>query len=176
VHSTARRLSLYRWRGTFSLVAIIRRHGRLLDRCHIHRLQWTASMTEARFDLTGEQNDVLVGPRSLSYATPKDRITARGSNPHDIFITAGPWSLRLAPPGSRTFKAGRYPNATRFPSRRRAGIDFSGNGTGCNETKGEFTIKRVRFDRDGLRALTLSFVQDCDHAEGTDSGTLTYRR
>jgi hypothetical protein len=176
VHSTAHRLSIYRWKGTFSLLAVIRRHGHVVDRCRIHRLHWSASMPEARFDLVGQQNDVLVGPRSLSYRTPGTRITVRGSNPHDIYVTAGPWSLRLAPPGDRTFKPGRYRHATRFPSRRRAGLDFSGNGTGCNETNGEFTIKRVKFDRDGLRALVLSFVQRCDSAEGVDRGTLTYHR
>src|SRR3954469_19261731 len=43
VHSTGRKLSIYRWKGTFSVAVTIRRHGRVVDRCHIRRLHWTAS-------------------------------------------------------------------------------------------------------------------------------------
>src|SRR3954454_24795218 len=40
VPSTAPRVSIYRWKATFSLLAVIRRHGHLADRCRIHRLHW----------------------------------------------------------------------------------------------------------------------------------------
>jgi hypothetical protein len=177
VHSNARRLSIYRWRGTFSVVAIIRRHGRVVDRCHIRRLRWTASTPQVRFDLTGEQNDGMVGPRSLSYATPANHITLTG-DAHRVVIQAGPWYLAIKAPLHHRLRPGRYPHATREPfSGRKAGIDLSGNGTGCNEIKGEFTVTRSKFDRrGGVLFLALSFVQHCDFAEGATRGTLTYRR
>jgi hypothetical protein len=177
VHSSARRLSIYRWRGTFSVVAVIRRHGRVVDRCHIRRLHWTASTPEARLDLTGEQNDGMVGPHSLSYATPTNHITLTG-DANRVVIQAGPWYLAIKAPFHHRLKPGRYQHATREAfSGRKAGIDLSGNGTGCNEINGEFTVTRSKFDRrGGVRLLVLSFVQHCDSAEGATRGTLTYRR
>jgi hypothetical protein len=176
VHSTAHRLSIYRWKGTFSVVAVIRRHGRVADRCRIHRLHWTASTPQARLDLSSDQGDYILQGKSYSYATPGQHLTVLGDR-HRVSIGAGPWTLLVKAPAGRTLKPGHFPNALREPfSGRHAGVELSGDGRGCNEIKGEFTVERARFDKRGVKFLTLSFVQHCEGADPAARGTLKYHR
>jgi hypothetical protein len=176
VHSTAHRLSIYRWRGTFSLLAVIRRYGHVVDRCRIHRLHWTAGAPRARLDLSSDQYDYILQGKSYSYATPEQRITLTGDR-YRVEIAAGLWALQIKAPAGRTLKPGHFPHALREPfSGRHAGIELHGDGRGCNEIKGEFAVKRSKFDRRGVKLLSLSFVQHCEGQKPAARGTLTYHR
>ena len=175
-HSVGRRRSLYRWDGTFSATATIMRHGRVLDRCHFPRRSWQATAPRARLHLSSDPRDYILAGRSYSYATPGDSIlvnAGRGA----VTVGAGPWELTFQAPKGRALHPGRYRHARRAPfAGSHPGIELMGDGRGCNEITGEFTVKRVRFDRHGLRAFKGSFVQHCEGDEQASRGTFSYRR
>jgi hypothetical protein len=53
------------------------------------------------------------------------------------------------------------------------GLDVSGDGRGCNETTGQFTVERVKFDPSGaIYSLRVSFEQSCESFMPPLRGTL----
>jgi hypothetical protein len=176
-HTRGRRISIYRWKGSFSALVTVKKNGRVIDRCRFHRVRWTATAPRARFDLAGDQNDYILQGKSYSYVTPANRISVHGDK-HRVSVSAGLWTLVIAAPPHHSLKPGRYLHALREPfNGRHPGIDLSGDARGCNTIKGEFTIRRAKFDRRGVRVLRLSFVQHCEGRKDTAArGTLTYRR
>jgi hypothetical protein len=62
-------------------------------------------------------------------------------------------------------KRGFYPGVQRYPFHNTAigGMDWSGNGRGCNELEGWFAIDNIVYDSLGLlMALDMRFSQRCD--------------
>jgi hypothetical protein len=176
-HTRGRRISIYRWSGSFSAIVTVKRNGRVIDRCRFHRVRWTATAPRARLDLAGDQNDYILQGKSYSYVSPAKRISVSGDK-HRVSVSAGLWTLVIAARPHHTLKPGRYLHALREPfNGSHPGIDLSGDARGCNTIKGEFTIRRAKFDRRGVRLLSLSFVQHCEgRMDAAARGTLTYRR
>lgn len=176
VRSRGHKVSLYRWEGSFQAAVTIRKHGRVVDHCRFHRLHWAATAPQARVELSSDPGDYILQGKSYSYGTPANRIGVTGDR-HRVAIATGPWTLLIKAPAGRTLKPGHFPNALREPfSGRRAGVELAGDGRGCNEIKGEFTVKRAKFDKRGVKALTLSFVQHCEGGDPASRGTVTYHR
>ncbi len=77
------------------------------------------------------------------------------------------WDLRfLARPGE-VLRPGEYFYAKRAIANlygRSAGMEFTGEGRGCNEINGYFVIRQIQFDAQGkLVRLEASMVQYCDY-------------
>lgn len=74
------------------------------------------------------------------------------------------WSLNLAAPQESRLSAGTYNGAQRSAANSRPGLDFSGDGRGCNQLKGNFTINNIVFSADETEVLVLdaTFVQYCE--------------
>lgn len=86
-------------------------------------------------------------------------------------------SLRFVPPlGERLRSGTTYPNAVRAPFQGTgAGLDVTlGNGKGCSQNTGRFTIERVSYYKGRLRSLTLSFEQHCEGKPEALRGTIHY--
>lgn len=78
----------------------------------------------------------------------------------------GSWNLALAAPEGSALEVGTYEEATRWPFQEPAapGLDFSGNGNGCNQLGGSFTIHDIAVDHEGrLHRLHASFRQHCEY-------------
>src|SRR3954452_17921017 len=175
VQTRGHRVSIYRWKSKFKADVTIRKRGRVVDRCHFPFIRWTASAPRARLVLPGG-GDYILGSLSYTYVSPEKTISAAGDR-HRVEVHAGPWSLTVAAPPHHALRVQRYARARREPfNGRHPGLDLSGDGRGCNTLKGEFTIKRAKFDKRGVKRLTLSFVQHCEGGDRADRGTLTYRR
>lgn len=176
VHTTGHRVSIYQWKGTFKADVTIRKRGHVVDRCHFPFTHWTATAPRGRLDLSSDPGDYILQGKSYSYGTPEQRLMVAGDR-HRVSIAAGPWTLLIKAPTGRTLKPGHFAGALREPfSGRRAGVELSGDGRGCNEIKGEFTVTRAKFDKRGVKLITLSFVQHCEGGDPAARGTLTYRR
>jgi hypothetical protein len=176
-HSVGRRHSIYRWSGSFAADATVRRHGRVLDRCHFARVRWSATAPRASLTMSSDPNDYILQGKSYSYATPADSISVTG-NRHEVTAAVGPWFLTFKAPGGRKpLRERHYTGARRAPfAGGHPGIELDGDGRGCNEIKGEFTIKRIAVDRRGVRAFVGSFVQHCEGGDPAARGTLSYHR
>jgi hypothetical protein len=75
------------------------------------------------------------------------------------------WFLDLAAPSGQTLAQGDYTGATRYPfnAATEPGLSFFGDGRGCNQDTGSFTIQDVSFGPEGyVQQLDATFVQHCE--------------
>jgi hypothetical protein len=75
------------------------------------------------------------------------------------------WDLEFAAPKGQQLRPGTYANAQRaaFRADGAAGIDVGGEGRGCNQIYGSFTVTTLRLDRQGdVQAVAVSFEQHCE--------------
>ena len=77
------------------------------------------------------------------------------------------WSLNLMTPDGSPLKVGAYPQSQRWPFQAAgyAGMDFSGDGRGCNTSTGSFRVLDIQHDASGnLTSLAVNFIQHCEGA------------
>jgi hypothetical protein len=79
-------------------------------------------------------------------------------------ISAGGWSGKFV--GMNTLsqlQPGYYGNMQRFPfhNAARGGMDWSGNGRGCNTVSGWFVVDKASYALGELTAIDLRFEQHC---------------
>jgi hypothetical protein len=159
-----------RWAGTWSARILITLEGRRYDRCRLRPLRWSAKMAYqdlqaiGTFDLASTPGDYVGQGMNHSYRAPGDLITVSpyGDGAASGFLLGvGGWhgSFSSHP---RPMKPGRYTDANRFGDSGRPELDFSGNGRGCNETSGEFSVERYVLRRGRIVSVGLTFTQSCD--------------
>ena len=86
------------------------------------------------------------------------------------------WYLDFEPAAGDVLAPGTYTGATRYPfNGTGAGLSISGEGRGCNELSGSFTVNEFTTDRSALRTLSISFEQHCEHAAAALRGTFNFR-
>lgn len=84
--------------------------------------------------------------------------TARG-----VSINVDGWHIDFGGPQGKFLHVGEFKNAKRhafsdgFP-----GIDFSGNGRGCNKIAGDFYVWELEFAGNQVTSLAIDFVQRCE--------------
>lgn len=89
------------------------------------------------------------------------------------------WTLTLSAPQGQQLVPGTYVNATRYPFQAATvpGLDFSGDGRGCNTLSGQFTIIDAAYGGDGaVQRLRVSFEQHCEGGGPALRGTVYYVR
>ena len=85
------------------------------------------------------------------------------------------WGLSLAAPTGESLDPKVYDDAARFASAVQAGLDFGGDGRGCNQSTGRFTVGDFQRDDDGLVThLVANFEQHCEGAAPALFGEISY--
>ena len=85
------------------------------------------------------------------------------------------WILQLTAPDGQQLKPGTYPDATGAIPGSGPGIDISGDGRGCDVTRGSFTIYQIASrPHGGLKQLNATFTQTCDNSTGPLVGFIRY--
>lgn len=87
------------------------------------------------------------------------------------------WDLEFAAPAGQQLRPGTYTNAQRAPFRAAgtAGIDVGGEGRGCNQISGSFTVTALRLDRQGnVQVLEVTFEQHCEQSAPALRGTVRF--
>jgi hypothetical protein len=80
-----------------------------------------------------------------------------------------------AAPGSLLLPGTTFDNATRYPFNAGAGLAIYGDGAGCNEDAGSFTVQDSAFTDSGqLKRLLLDFTQYCDGSSAALTGTISW--
>ncbi len=80
----------------------------------------------------------------------------------------GGWTIDLRAPAGEAFSPGTYVHAERaaFATGRSPGLDVFGNGRGCNQVFGRFSVNQIRTDAAGsVTALDVRYVQRCESAD-----------
>src|SRR5690606_28682822 len=83
------------------------------------------------------------------------------------------WELNLAAPSQQALRERNYPGAARFPFQDvgQPGLDFSGNGRGCNKLAGGFTVDELVLKNDStIGLLHARFTQHCEGASAALHG------
>jgi len=129
--------------------------------------------------MTSDPGDYIGGGITRSYG-PDSSIAVGGSR---TFIGAGVdgvngdyWTFDFAPPAGDVLAPGTYSGATRYPfNGQGAGLSVYGNGSGCNELNGSFTVNELEFAGADVRSASISFEQHCEHAVAALRGTVNFR-
>lgn len=143
---------------------------------------FAAPTADTSYSFRSEAGDHIGAGQTKSYQAPPATITVSGTAASlTVRVTSGAdwWSIVLAAPRGDTLRPGVYRDAERAPLRtgRAPGLDVSGNGRGCNEVFGQFTVEQIEVDPTGsVSVLDAQFTQRCERATAPRlRGTVRFR-
>ena len=87
------------------------------------------------------------------------------------------WYLNLNAADNAVLQTGAYENTQRFPFQEPGfpGLDFSGDGRGCNTSSGRFDVLEIVRDTNGtITQLAANFEQHCEGGEPALYGQIRY--
>jgi hypothetical protein len=89
---------------------------------------------------------------------------------------AGGWQILFGAPQGRFLEVGEYLDAQRFPfSGASPGIEFMGQGRGCNQISGQFVVWELEVQGNTVTKLAIDFVQRCEGRMPPLYGRLRYQ-
>ncbi|MET7988582.1 MULTISPECIES: hypothetical protein [unclassified Streptomyces] len=142
----------------------------------------TAPVAVTRYSHTSQPGDYIGQGATASYTPKTATITAGGSAEYARFrVSTGDtwWDVELAAPQGERLHPGVYRNAERaaFRTGRSPGLDVSGDGRGCNEVYGQFSVDQIETDADGtITLLDATYTQHCESATAPAlKGVVKYR-
>jgi hypothetical protein len=142
-------------------------------------LQGFAYGGETGLTMTSDAGDYIGAGRTWTYG-PESRIAGGGSRSGMHFSIDGAngdwWYLDFVPADGDVLAPGTYNGATRYPFNGTGpGLSISGEGRGCNELSGRFTVNELTFSGSALKSVSISFEQHCEHATPALRGTIKVR-
>lgn len=130
------------------------------------------------YSFKSDPGDYIGGGASRSYANSTSTFGLTGSTSSLTYRVSGNrdnWSVRLAAPTGEALKVGTYTGAQRFAGPGHAGLDLGGNGRGCNQVTGSFTILQLGTDEQGnVTALSATLTQHCEGGTPALNATIHY--
>jgi len=117
--------------------------------------------------LQSDAGDYIGGGQSHTYANANATITISGSGGAISVIVSGDqnWAGDFqAMIGLAQLQPGYYGSLQRYPFHNpvRGGLDWSGEGRGCNTLTGWFVVDAVTYAAGALTAIDLRFEQHCE--------------
>jgi hypothetical protein len=135
---------------------------------------------ETSWTMRSDPGDFIGQGRTLRWTADNADLSIGGS-PMLVgaFVQDGRDSFNayFAPPRGSRLAPGRYDGAVRWPfNDDKPGIDVTGNGRGCNNSNGTFTVHDVAFDsEEHLERLWLTFEQHCEGDAPALRGEVKFR-
>jgi hypothetical protein len=123
---------------------------------------------ERTFTLSGDADDYLTQGQSYAYSTSGgDEVyaTLRNAGYATIEVDAANgdgWHLDLYAPRGQQLQPGTYTGATDYPTRTAPGVALRGNGRGCGNSTGEFTITALTVESGRIAELAADFEVHCE--------------
>lgn len=117
--------------------------------------------------LQSDSGDFIGQGKTYSYNQANSKITLSASGIHLSLSIAGDqdWSSDFQVPNSLSqFHVGYYGNLTRYPFNDPTvgGLDWGGDGRGCNTLTGWFAVDNVTYNNGNLSLIDLRFEQHCE--------------
>ena len=142
-------------------------------------LQGFAYGGETGLTMTGDPGDYIGAGRTWTYG-PESSIAAGGSRSGMHFSVDGAngdwWYLDFVPADGDVLAPGTYNGATRYPFNGTGpGLSISGEGRGCNQLSGSFTVNELTLSGGAVKTVSISFEQHCEHATPALRGTIKVR-
>lgn len=131
--------------------------------------------------LQSDPGDYIGGGLSYDYTQANAAITVSASGGHLSVNISGDegWGGSFQMPSTLTqLQPGDYTGLERYPFNdpAKGGLDWSGEGRGCNTLSGWFAIDSVTYDAGDLAAIDLRFEQHCEGMTPALHGTIHWRR
>jgi hypothetical protein len=125
---------------------------------------WRASSGNAVYVLA-PYPDGIGGGQLVSFTPPANPIAVQSTGGHVLVGVAGWYGSFQAMNSIPRLQVGYYPNVHRysFHNPARGGMDWYGNGVGCNTVTGWFAVDEVAYNGDTITALDLRFELSCDN-------------
>lgn len=134
------------------------------------------------YTYTSVAGDYIGQGKAGTYREPTAKITLTGDAGAvrvRVQGTDDSWDVELAAPKGEQLRPGIYRDAERaaFRTGRSPGLDVGGNGRGCNEVYGRFSVNQIATDASGaVTLLDASYTQKCESATAQPlKGTVKYR-
>jgi hypothetical protein len=127
--------------------------------------------------LQSDAGDYIGGGATFLY-TPLNASIVVTANGRHLSIGVGGWSGEFeAMNAVSRIEPGYYPDLIRWPFHNPAkgGLDWFGQGRGCNTLQGWFAVDRVTYVGSTLTALEMRFEQHCDGATPALRGAIRWR-
>ncbi len=130
--------------------------------------------------LQSDPGDYVGAGRNYDYSHANTVITLNASLTHLSFNLQGDqwWYGEFQLPNTTSrWQPGVYADAQRYPFNdpARPGIDWTGEGRGCNTQAGSLTVDSVTYAADSLKQVDLTFEQHCEGAIPALHGTIHWR-
>lgn len=129
--------------------------------------------------LQSSLGDYIGGGKTYTYTpatSPDLRIDVSGNT---LKVNVAGWTADFVGMQNLSQLAqGYYPGVQRFPFHNpvKGGMDWSGNGRGCNTLTGWFSIDKLTFVTGNLVALDARFEQHCEGGSSALRGKIHYER
>ena len=128
------------------------------------------------------QTRLLKSPRySITFKAPYDRDPRRTlgffiRSTSTDFSKFELYNVEMEAPQGQLLRVGTSYNAVRFPfNNEKAGLDFSGDGRGCNTLNGKFTIRQLVYNsKNELQNFEADFEQACGGSPKKLTGTIRF--
>jgi hypothetical protein len=137
----------------------------------------------ATLTMVSDSGDYIGQGQTWSYDTAAGDVISATTNGNTLNAAVTGfngdwWYLDFDAPNGQTLTAGTtYANATRYPFNGSGpGLSISGEGRGCNELTGSFTVTEATFggpDSSYIQDFVATFEQHCEGAEPALRGTIS---
>ncbi|APV50827.1 hypothetical protein BWI17_14705 [Betaproteobacteria bacterium GR16-43] len=119
---------------------------------------------QTRLWIQSDSGDYIGQGVTHTYTHPAEPVTYYSSSPSAVTVSAGGYTLDVVAPQGAVLGAGPYESAARYPFQGNSpGLNFSGNGRGCNTLTGRFVVLAVSFNGSGgISSLAVDFEQHCE--------------
>jgi hypothetical protein len=136
------------------------------------------TVTTGSLSFSGDAGDYISQGKSYSYSTRNgDGLSVSSSTGSTVRISINAyngdwWDLEFDAPGTRVLAPGTYTAAHRYPFNGTGpGLALGGEGRGCNELTGSFTIIRAVFGARGyVQTFDATFEQHCEGGDPAARG------
>jgi hypothetical protein len=120
--------------------------------------------------VVSSKGDYIGQGKSYSYAG--EDLTTR-TNHRGVTVNVGGWFLNVGGPGNRFLEVREYEGARRVPfSEDAPGLEFFGNGRGCNRLAGKFVVWELEVKGNQVVRLAIDFIQRCEETQPPLYGSL----
>jgi len=130
--------------------------------------------------LQSDLGDYIGAGQAYNYTQADADIVVAASGGHlSIQINGDQWWFGdfEVPSALSRLQPGNYTNLQRYPfhDRAKGGLDWFGEGRGCNTLSGSFSVDSVTYVKDTLTTIDLHFEQHCEGVAAALRGTIHWR-
>lgn len=138
-----------------------------------------ASYAQTKIKLVSDSGDFIGLGKTYEYTKANAQVSVSANGGVlSVGVTGDEWWLAqfALPTGSTVWSPGTYSGLTRYPfhDASKGGLDWSGEGRGCNTLKASMTVRSASYSDGQLDSISMSFTQYCEGGSSALRGDITW--